>query len=60
MDEKKRLNEIKKYIKIKAIEQEKLYSSEKYKMVKKILEKKESKKEEEFTFTIGEVNAYLG
>ena len=51
---------------IKFIEKEyqkslsKLASKEEYLKVKKLLEKTDSKKEEKFTYTVGEVNAYLG
>lgn len=38
----------------------KLESKDEYLRVKKLLEKIDSKKEEKFTYTVGEMNAYLG
>lgn len=38
----------------------KLESKDEYLKVKKLLEKTDSKKEEKFTYTVGEMNAYLG
>jgi len=59
MDKEKKLEEIRRYIRKKAMEQSEPFTSEKYEKVKETLDKKDSKKEE-FTFTVGEVNAYLG
>ena len=61
MKNKKSLEEIKKFIEKTAKDKfENIFKDSEIQETKKLLEKNSSSKEKDFTFTIGEVNAYLG
>jgi hypothetical protein len=61
MNSKKSLEYIKKFVEIKAEKKFSNYLNNKdIVRVRKILEERNEKEEKKFTFTIGDVNAYLG
>jgi hypothetical protein len=61
MKDKKSLKEIKEFIEKTAEDKfENIFKNTEIQETKKLLEKKSASPEKDFTFTIGEVNAYLG